>query len=252
MIKSEFIQLISDSNPDLYERDVGKIVNTILTEITGALVRCGALRVRHETTDRELTEPAAIITLSYAECVGHKTSMRVRAFIAALAGTTALVLPALAEQAPPTSASSLAGRDLVAFDKGTPRSIVVRTNERRLYFVLGDGHAIRYPVGVGRLGMQWTGQAYITGKHVRPAWSAPADMRRKYSTLPRVIAGGSPRNPMGVAALTLSGGDYAIHGTNAPDSIGGFVSHGCIRMYNADILDLYNRVRVGTPVTVTR
>jgi lipoprotein-anchoring transpeptidase ErfK/SrfK len=142
---------------------------------------------------------------------------------------------------------------MVAFNGGaSPGTIVVRTNERKLYLILGDGRALRYPVGVGRVGRQWAGRSYVNGKHVRPAWAPPADIRRDKPGLPDVIPGGSPQNPMGVAALTLSGGDYAIHGTNNPGSIGGFVSYGCIRMYNNDIVDLYDRVGVGTPVIVTR
>jgi lipoprotein-anchoring transpeptidase ErfK/SrfK len=133
-----------------------------------------------------------------------------------------------------------------------PGTIVVKTRERRLYLVLGGGQALRYPVGVGKAGMQWAGRSMIDGKYIKPAWSAPASIRRDYRALPVVVPSGSPRNPMGAAAMTLSGGEYAIHGTNAPGTIGGFVSHGCIRMYNADIMDLYNRVSIGTPVVVTR
>ena len=128
----------------------------------------------------------------------------------------------------------------------------MHTQERRLYLVLGAGQAMRYVVGVGRAGRQWAGNVRIDGKHIRPTWSPPADVRRDKPTLPDVIPGGSPANPMGAAALTLSGGEYAIHGTNAPKSIGGFVSYGCIRMYNSDIADLYARVSIGTPVIVTR
>src|SRR6188472_2263464 len=131
-------------------------------------------------------------------------------------------------------------------------TVVVRTHERRLYYVLGDGRAIRYPVGVGKAGKQWSGTTRIDGKYVRPAWSPPAVVKRDKPSLPDVIPGGSPRNPMGAAALTLAGGEYAIHGTNAPGSVGGFVSYGCIRMLNADITDLYQRVSVGTTVVVTR
>ncbi len=132
-------------------------------------------------------------------------------------------------------------------------TIVVRQSERRLYLMLGGGQAIRYPVGVGRHGMQWSGTVQIDGKYVEPAWEAPASIRRDYRSLPKVIPGGSPQNPMGVAAMTLSGGgQYAIHGTNQPSLIGGYVSHGCIRMYNADVTDLYSRVGVGTTVVVTR
>jgi lipoprotein-anchoring transpeptidase ErfK/SrfK len=130
-------------------------------------------------------------------------------------------------------------------------TIFIRTSERRLYYGLGGGRAIAYPVGVGRHGMQWSGTVYIDGKYVEPAWTAPGSIRRDYNKLPAVIPGGSPKNPMGVAALTLSGGgQYAIHGTNQPNLIGGFVSHGCIRMYNEDIKDLYDRVSVGTEVIV--
>ena len=150
--------------------------------------------------------------------------------------------------APPATA-----REVVNFGAdASPGTIVVRTSERRLYLVVGDGRAIRYPVGVGRAGKQWSGTSYIDGKYIRPAWSPPDEVKRDKPSLPDVIPGGSPRNPMGAAALTLSGGQYAIHGTNTPGSIGGFVSYGCIRMHNRDIVDLYDRVRVGTRVVVGR
>lgn len=144
-------------------------------------------------------------------------------------------------------------REIVAF-KGVyaAGTIVVRTGERKLYFVLGNGTALRYPVGVGKNGRQWSGNAFVDGKYLRPDWAAPEEIRRNKPGLPEVIPGGSPRNPMGAAALTLSGGEYAIHGTNVPGSIGGFVSYGCIRMFNADVLDLFGRVHWGTPVVVLR
>jgi lipoprotein-anchoring transpeptidase ErfK/SrfK len=152
-----------------------------------------------------------------------------------------------------TSQPAQARGDVVAFGGGySAGTIVVRTNERRLYFVMGDGRAIRYPVGVGKAGKQWAGTSRIDGKYVKPAWSPPADVKRDNPHLPDVIPGGSPRNPMGAAALTLNLGQYAIHGTNVPSSIGGFVSYGCIRMYNQDVLDLYGRVSLGTTVIVTR
>jgi lipoprotein-anchoring transpeptidase ErfK/SrfK len=131
-----------------------------------------------------------------------------------------------------------------------PGTIVVRTNERRLYYVIGGGEAIRYPVGVGRAGKQWSGTAYINGKYIKPDWAPPAVVRHDHPNLPKVVPGGSPRNPMGVAAMSLSVGEYAIHGTNQPGSIGNFVSYGCIRMFNEDIKDLYSRVSVGTRVVV--
>ncbi len=132
-----------------------------------------------------------------------------------------------------------------------PGTIVVRTHERRLYLILESGHAMRYPVGVGKAGKQWAGTTKIDGKYLSPAWSPPSEVKRDKPGMPDVIAGGSPRNPMGVAAMTLAGGEYAIHGTNVPNSVGGYVSYGCIRMLNADITDLYQRVSVGTTVTVT-
>ena len=145
-------------------------------------------------------------------------------------------------------------REIVGFsDTYSSGTVVVKTSERALYYVLGNGKAVRYPVCVGRAGKQWTGTAYINSKQLRPAWSPPAEVKRDKPSLPNVIPGGSPGNPMGAAALTLSGGgEYAIHGTNNPGSIGGFVSYGCIRMYNQDVVDLYSRVSVGTTVAVVR
>ena len=106
-------------------------------------------------------------------------------------------------------------------------------------------------MAVGRPGKTWTGVARVEGKFLSPAWSPPAEIRRDKPNMPKVIPGGAPENPMGAAALTLSGGgEYAIHGTNAPNSIGRPASYGCIRMHNQDILDLYQRVNVGTRVVV--
>ena len=130
-------------------------------------------------------------------------------------------------------------------------TVVIHTNERRLYLILDADHAMRYPVGVGRAGKRWAGTTQIDGKYRNPAWSPPAEVKHDKPSIPDLIPGGSPRNPMGVAAMTLAGGQYAIHGTNLPGSVGGFVSYGCIRMYNADITDLYHRVSIGTPVVVT-
>lgn len=149
------------------------------------------------------------------------------------------------------SGSGAQAREVVPFaDEYGRGTLVVRTAQRRLYLVNGDGTAIRYPVAVGRRGMQWTGMTSIEGKHYKPDWSPPWEVKRDKPHLPDLIRGGSPSNPMGVAALTLGDGEYAIHGTNRPGSIGTFASYGCIRMYNQDISDLYGRVSVGTPVYV--
>lgn len=157
--------------------------------------------------------------------------------------TWALVAAAVAHSAP---------RDVVNFSGFAPGTIVVKTSERHLYFVIDPYRALRFPVGVGKAGKTWTGVARVEGKYVRPAWSPPDEIRRENPSLPEVIPGGAKNNPMGEAALTLRGGEYAIHGTNRPESIGGFVSHGCIRMHNRDIRALYQMVQVGTPVIVER
>ena len=150
-----------------------------------------------------------------------------------------------------TIGPAAAAPKLVAFSGHVaPGTIVVRTGERRLYFVLGHGKALRYKVGVGREGWRWAGTSAIEGKFIRPNWAPPAAIRLQHPKLPALIRGGTPGNPMGAAAMTLTGGAYGIHGTNRPKLIGGFVSHGCIRMHNEDIIDLYGRVSIGTPVVV--
>jgi lipoprotein-anchoring transpeptidase ErfK/SrfK len=151
-----------------------------------------------------------------------------------------------------TATAAQARPEMVAFHGGySPGTIVVRTSERHLYLVLDSDRALRYPVGVGKAGKRWSGTTRISGKYRHPAWSPPDEIKRDHPSIPDVIPGGSPSNPMGVAAMTLAGGEYAIHGTNRPQSVGHFVSYGCIRMYNTDISDLYGRVSVGTPVVVT-
>jgi lipoprotein-anchoring transpeptidase ErfK/SrfK len=148
--------------------------------------------------------------------------------------------------------SHAATHQIVKFSGFKPGTIVIKTGERRLYYVIDRTHALRFPVGVGRKGKTWTGMAHVEGKYVKPSWEPPKEIRRDHPNLPKVIPGGADGNPMGVAALTLRGGDYAIHGTNNPRSIGGFVSYGCIRMYNSDIRALYRMVDIGTPVIVER
>jgi len=151
-----------------------------------------------------------------------------------------------------TVAAPAAARDIVTFGGYAPGTIVIFTGARALYYVTTGGQAIRYPVGVGRAGMAWHGRANIARKSLRPGWGPPADIALANPHLPLFIPGGSPRNPMGAAALGLTRGNYAIHGTNDPGSIGRFVSHGCIRMRNEDVLDLYSRVHVGAEVVVLR
>jgi len=163
--------------------------------------------------------------------------------------TIALAAATLMMMGSPASASA---REVVRYNAEVqPGTIVVKTAERRLYLVLGDGQALRYTVAVSRPGKQRQGKAQVNGKFVQPAWTPPAEVKADNPNLPDMIPGGAPNNPMGVAAMTLSGGEYAIHGTNKPETIGKFASYGCIRMLNQDITDLFGRVDVGTQVVVT-
>jgi lipoprotein-anchoring transpeptidase ErfK/SrfK len=132
-----------------------------------------------------------------------------------------------------------------------PGTIVVDTSERRLYFVLPDGKAMRYGVGVGRPGFDWAGAHTITRKAEWPSWTPPAQMLKRRPDLPRHMAGG-PDNPLGARALYIGSTLYRIHGSNEPETIGQAVSSGCIRMLNEDVIDLYERAKVGTRVVVAR
>lgn len=146
---------------------------------------------------------------------------------------------------------SASARQVVTFAADyPPGTIVISQRERRLYLTLGDGRAIRYPVAVGKTGKAWSGWARVDGKHVNPAWAPPTTVKRDNPNLPDLIPGGSPSNPMGPRALTLDRSEIAIHGTTATmrRSIGTAASYGCIRMYNEDIVDLFERVEVGTAV----
>jgi lipoprotein-anchoring transpeptidase ErfK/SrfK len=141
-------------------------------------------------------------------------------------------------------------REIVAYrapDK--PGTIVVSTRQRRLYYVLGGGQALRYGVGVGRQGFSWSGTKTVTAKKEWPSWRPPEQMLRRRPDLPRYMAGGQD-NPLGARALYLGSSLYRIHGSNEADTIGAAVSSGCIRMTNKDVSDLYDRVRVGTKVVV--
>jgi lipoprotein-anchoring transpeptidase ErfK/SrfK len=143
-------------------------------------------------------------------------------------------------------------REVVAFDaRYAPGTVIIATNERRLYYVLGNGQAIRYGVGVGRPGFEWAGTRFVAHKREWPDWTPPAQMLRRRPDLPRHMEGGL-NNPLGARAMYLSGTLYRIHGSNEPWTIGQAVSSGCIRMTNDDVVDLYNRVKIGTRVVVTR
>jgi lipoprotein-anchoring transpeptidase ErfK/SrfK len=129
--------------------------------------------------------------------------------------------------------------------------VVVSTTQRRLYYVLGGGRAIEYGVGVGRMGFTWSGVKTVTRKREWPDWTPPAPMLKRRPDIPHHMAGGID-NPLGARAIYLGSSEYRIHGSNEPDTIGAAVSSGCIRMTNRDVVDLYNRVKVGTKVVVLK
>jgi lipoprotein-anchoring transpeptidase ErfK/SrfK len=131
----------------------------------------------------------------------------------------------------------------------TPGTLVVSTSERFLYLVLGDNRALRYGIGVGRQGFQWSGMVKVTRKTAWPDWTPPPEMIARQPYLPRFMAGG-PGNPMGARALYLGATVYRIHGTNQPETIGQAISSGCFRLANGDIVDLYEHAPVGTKVIV--
>ena len=143
-------------------------------------------------------------------------------------------------------------REIVNFAGNyAPGTVVVSTSERRLYFVLPGHKAVKYGIGVGRAGFDWAGTQTISRKQEWPDWVPPAEMIQRRPDLPRYMAGG-PENPLGARAMYLGGTLYRIHGSNEPETIGQAVSSGCIRMLNEDVVDLYDRVKVGTPVVVLR
>ncbi len=133
--------------------------------------------------------------------------------------------------------------------KEAPGTIIIDTSHTFLYYVLGNGKAIRYGIGVGRQGFTWAGVKSVVRKAEWPDWYPPPEMLQRQPYLPRMMAGG-PSNPLGARAMYIGGTQYRIHGTNNPASIGKHVSSGCIRMTNDNAIDLYNRVKVGAKVIV--
>ena len=160
----------------------------------------------------------------------------------------------LRDQAPSESGLNGVPRDLrrqtVNYPtKAAAGSVVVDIAQTFLYYVLGDGTAIRYGIGVGREGFTWSGSQAVTRKAEWPDWTPPQEMIARQPYLPRWMAGGEG-NPLGARAIYLGSTVYRIHGTNMPETIGQKVSSGCIRMLNADVIDLYSRVDVGTKIIV--
>jgi lipoprotein-anchoring transpeptidase ErfK/SrfK len=186
--------------------------------------------------------PAAAEPLALAE-PGHRTAaifdpvMRDQRSIQRPGDDTSLADPRLRRQ-------------VVEFPSGeAPGTIIIDTPNTYLYYVLGGGRAIRYGIGVGREGFTWSGVQTVARKAEWPDWTPPPEMVARQPYLPRFMAGGLG-NPLGARAMYLGGTIYRIHGTNQPETIGGRVSSGCIRMVNEDVIDLYGRVDVGTKVVV--
>jgi len=141
-------------------------------------------------------------------------------------------------------------RQVVSYaTREAPGTVIIDTPNTYLYYVLGNGQALRYGIGVGRDGFTWAGVQSVTKKAEWPDWTPPPEMIARQPYLPRHMAGG-PGNPLGARAMYLGGTVYRIHGTNAPETIGTHVSSGCIRLTNDDVSDLYSRVNVGTKVIV--
>lgn len=187
-----------------------------------------------------LTTPAVAQTLGYVEpSQGSYWSDR-----------QALPSPGVSEDEGPAVLPERLQRKIVSFEsREAPGTIVIDTGNTTLYYVLGQGRAIRYGVGVGREGFTWSGVQTVSRKAAWPDWIPPAEMIARQPYLPRFVAGG-PGNPLGAAAMYLGSSTYRIHGTNDPSTIGKFVSSGCIRLTNEDVQDLFSRVSVGTRVVV--
>jgi len=144
------------------------------------------------------------------------------------------------------------GRQEIRFTNRYGRgTIIVSFADRRLYYVHKKGAALSYPIGVPSGRASWAGVLHVSRKAVNPGWTPTPEMRRENPKLPGHVKGGDPRNPLGVRALYLGNTLYRIHGTDAPWTVGQNVTHGCIRLYNNDVIDLYNRARIGTKVIVT-
>lgn len=146
--------------------------------------------------------------------------------------------------------TSYGGKQTISYSgPHKPGTIIVKTGERRLYYVLPGGRAIQYGIGVGRQGFTWRGRHRVSRKAEWPGWTPPAAMRKRQPNLPAYMPGG-PNNPLGARALYIGSTLYRIHGTNQAWSIGRAVSSGCIRMLNEEVIDLYNRIRIGALVVV--
>ena len=185
----------------------------------------------------------------------NKITSRVAAALATLAAAMILQAPSASAQFWDWGGGSMiggSGQETVRFTASfKPGQVVVSFGDRKLYYISGPGQAIAYPIAIPRDQSRWQGVMSVSEKRVNPSWTPTPTMMRENPKLPNWVPGGHPMNPLGVRALYLGSSAYRIHGTDAPWTIGQPVSKGCIRLYNQDVIDLYNRVGVGTKVTVT-
>jgi lipoprotein-anchoring transpeptidase ErfK/SrfK len=205
---------------------------------TSALILAGAL----------LSAPVIFSSAASAQVLGYASTPQ-----NSFPSDNIMVAPSRPAQADEGDGSVLPERlqrANIAFEtREAPGTVIIDTGNTALYYVLGQGRAIRYGVGVGRQGFTWSGTQTITRKAEWPDWHPPAEMIARQPYLPRFMAGG-PGNPLGARAMYLGSSEYRIHGTNDPSTIGKFVSSGCIRLTNEDVADLFSRVDVGTKVVV--
>ena len=202
---------------------------------TNALILAGAL----------LLAPAMFSSTASAQVLGYASAPQ-----SAFPSDNIMVEPADQGDGASGVVPERLRRAVVAFETREPAgTVIIDTGNTALYYVLGQGRAVRYGVGVGREGFTWSGTQTITRKAEWPDWHPPAEMIARQPYLPRFMAGG-PGNPLGARAMYLGSSVYRIHGTNDPSTIGKFVSSGCIRLTNEDVADLFSRVDVGTKVVV--
>jgi len=192
-----------------------------------------------------LLAPVILSSAASAQVLGYASAPQ-----SAFPSDNYMVAPAPGDEGDSSVLPERLRRTIVAYDsREAPGTVIIDTGNTALYYVLGQGRAIRYGVGVGREGFTWSGVQTISRKSEWPDWHPPAEMIARQPYLPRFMAGG-PGNPLGARAMYLGSSEYRIHGTNDPSTIGKFVSSGCIRLTNEDVADLFSRVDVGTKVIV--
>jgi lipoprotein-anchoring transpeptidase ErfK/SrfK len=211
-----------------------------------AIAALGYSLLSHPTSVQTIRKPSAAEPLASSSLVNVATPNHASAPVPApMSAPAPLAEPPKAADAP----GALVRQVVDYTSHQTPGTVIIDTKNTFLYFVLSDTQALRYGIGVGREGFTWSGEQTVARKTEWPDWRPPAEMLVRQPYLPRFMAGG-PGNPLGARAMYLGETEYRIHGTNKPDTIGKRVSSGCIRLTNEDVVDLYERVKVGAKVIV--